>query len=354
MQTIGAGCNGATSCQIRTGGVIFSITSPATATLSGTVSTGTVFWYLSSGQTLTAGYSGPTTITCSAGCAVNTGVTAFPADSIPLWQTTFTANVWDAINFATMDKRAVYSRDIIAAGPGVVSSSNASTGVQTLSTDPTVVPRYFADSGAPTSTCTAGRDFYTDLTNLHLYFCDAANTWKQADGRTDVENFLLADDTAAAAAPLAAYSSVTAARFTATGPNSISYAVAGFPLSVNDAVMVTKKASPTWSGAAGTVDVSLVASNADGASAGGSWTLNIYAGCAAANDAYSYGSATAISTTPVGLNNFQTYSVSGINLPGSCAANRPIQFWVQRAADTGGTTGVHPFMISMEVVIRGN
>ena len=187
---------------------------------------------------------------------VNTGITAFPADSIPLWQTTFTLNTWDAVNFATMDKRAVYSRDVIAAGPGVVSSSNASTGVQTLSTDPTAVPRYFADSGAPTSTCTAGRDFYTDLTNLHLYFCDAANTWKQADGRTDVENFLLAGDTTAAAAPLAAYSSATAARFTATGPNSIAYAVAGFPLAVNDAVMVTKKASPTWSGAAGTIDVS--------------------------------------------------------------------------------------------------
>jgi hypothetical protein len=130
--------------------------------------------------------------------------------------------------------------------------------------------------------------------------------------------------------------------------------VAGFPLAVNDAVMVTQKASATWSGAAGTVDVSLVASNADGASAGGSWTLNIYAGCAAANGAYTFGSATAISTTPVGLNNFQTYSATGINLPGSCAANQPMQFWVQRAADTGGTTGVHPFAISMEVVIRGN
>jgi hypothetical protein len=167
---------------MRIGTALFTMTAPVTLTLSGTSNNGTVFWYLSSSQTLTAGQSSATTMTCSSGCSVVTGIVAFPPDSTPLWQTTFTANVWDPINLATMDKRAIYSRDVIAAGSGVMSASNPSTGVQTLSTDPTQVPRYFTGSGAPSTNCMAGRDFYTDTSGLTLYFCDAANTWKQASG----------------------------------------------------------------------------------------------------------------------------------------------------------------------------
>jgi hypothetical protein len=118
--------------------------------------------------------------------------------------------------------------------------------------------------------------------------------------------------------------------------------------------MVTKKASPTWSGAAGTVDLAVVASNADGAPAAGNWTLNVYAGCAAASGAFSYGTASTISAVPPGLHNFQRYSATALNLPGSCAAGSPMQFWVQRTADSGGTTGVNAFLTSMEVAIRGN
>jgi hypothetical protein len=180
VQTIGGSCAVAAPCQIRLGTQVFTMTAPVTATLSGTSSSGTVYWYLSSAQVLTAGHNSSATLTCSTGCTVATGITAFPADSVPLWQTTFTANVWDPIVLSTMDKRAVYSRNVIAAGNGI--SSNVSGGIQTLSTDPTQSPRYFTGSGAPSSTCTAGRDFYTDTTGLNLYFCDAANIWKQANG----------------------------------------------------------------------------------------------------------------------------------------------------------------------------
>jgi hypothetical protein len=182
VQTLGGVCSNVTPCQIRTGAVLFTMTVPVTVTLGGTPSNGTIFWYLSSLQVLTAGHNSAATLTCSAGCSVATGVTSFPPDSIPLWRTTFVANVLDAISFVAMDKRAIYSRDIIAVGPGVSSVSDPSTGIQTFSTDPTQVPRYFTGSGAPSGTCTAGRDFYTDTTGLNLYFCDAANTWKQVSG----------------------------------------------------------------------------------------------------------------------------------------------------------------------------
>jgi hypothetical protein len=404
VQTLGALCSGATPCQIRTATAFFVMAAPVTLTISGTVTSGTVFWYLSSSQVLTAGHNTGATLSCSAGCSVATGITSFPPDSLPLWQTTFTASVWDVLNPSMMDKRAIFSRTLIAAGPGISSASDPSTGIQTLSTDPTLVPRYFTGAGLPALTCSAGRDFYvdttaqllyfcsglntwkqstdpltvaryfsgvgapaitcttardfyTDTSNQHLYFCDAANTWKQADpgSRTDAQNFVLAGSSAAGGGVASAtYTSVAAATFSATGPNSISYTVAGLPLASNGAVMVAKKASPTWSGAAGTVDLAVVATNADGVPAAGNWTLTVYAGCAAANGVFSYGTASTISAVPPGLHNFQRYSTTALNLPASCAANSPMQFWVQRAADTGGTTGVNAFLTAMEVVMRGN
>jgi hypothetical protein len=404
VQTLGALCSGTTPCQIRTGSAFFVLTAPVMATLSGTGANGTVFWYLSSTQVMTAGHNSAATLTCSAGCSVATGITSFPPDSVPLWQTTFTANVWDVITPLTMDRRAVFSRNVIASGAGVSSAFDPTTGIQTVSTDPTLTPRYFAGSGAPVLTCTAGRDFYVDqaaqslyfcsatntwkqapdpltvprysaasgapsgpcaagrdfyvdTTNQHLYFCYAANTWKQADGgsRTDVENFILAGESGlTGAAVSASYTSVTPTSFSATGPNSISYSLVGLSLPVNGSVMVAKKASPTWTGAAGTVDLAVVATNADSTPAAGNWTFNVYAGCAAANGAFTYGTASAITAAPPGLHNFQRYLTSGLNLPGTCAANSPMQFWVQRTADSGGATGVNAFLTSMEIVIRGN
>ena len=180
IQTLGAGCSAATPCQIRIGSLVFTMTNPATLTLSGTVTSATVYWYLSPAQVLTAGHNSVATLTCSQGCKVASGITAFPADSVPLWQTTFASNAWDAIAPATMDKRAFLSRNVIAPGDGIASVADSATGAQILSTDPTIVPRYFTGSGAPSMNCTAGRDFFIDTSGAHLYFCSSANTWTQA------------------------------------------------------------------------------------------------------------------------------------------------------------------------------
>jgi len=182
IQTIGALCSAMTPCQTRTGSSgFFTMTAPATITLSGSSSSGTVFTYVSSLQVLSVGHSSAATLTCS-GCTVVPGITAFPPDSIPLLQTTFVANVWDVITPA-MDKRPSLSNSVTAAGSGVSSAYDPVSGIQTLSTDPTLTPRYFSGFGVPGAlTCAAGRDFYTDKTNLHVYFCPTANTWVQADG----------------------------------------------------------------------------------------------------------------------------------------------------------------------------
>lgn len=180
IQKLGTSCSNVTPCQIRTGSVVFTLTTPVTGTLTGASTSGAVFWYLSPSLVLTAGHNSAVTLTCSAGCTIASGITAFPPDATPLWQTTFTNNVWDGIDPATMDKRAFLSRNVIVPGAGVSSASDPTTGIQTLSTDPTIMPRFFTGSGAPAGNCTTGRDLYTDTSGAHLYFCSSTNAWTQA------------------------------------------------------------------------------------------------------------------------------------------------------------------------------
>jgi len=176
VETMCASCSSTTPGILYVGVVPFIATVPVTVGISGTVTSGTVYWYLSSLQVLTAGHNSAATLTGSAGIAVATGVTGFPVDSVPLWVSTFAANNWDSTNEGTMDKRPFLGRTVIAVGPGMASSSDPSTGVQTLSTDPLTSARFFTGSGAPSGNCTAGRDFYTSAVP-HLYWCSAANTW---------------------------------------------------------------------------------------------------------------------------------------------------------------------------------
>ena len=165
---------------------MLSVTAPITLTLgSGTLSD-SIYWYATASGVF-AGYNSANSYTCS-GCTAAASTIAFPdpsiAGAVPLWLTTVasgTPATFSAITEA-MDKRSVYSSIAITQGSGIGIVNNPSTGVDTISTDPNQVPRYFTGSGAPAGSCSAGRDFYTDTTGLNLYWCDAANTWKQANG----------------------------------------------------------------------------------------------------------------------------------------------------------------------------
>lgn len=85
-----------------------SIFSAATGTLSGSSASGTVYVYVTSGGVLTMGHNAAWTLTCS-GCTTATGVSAFPADSIPLATWTVTSTTWDTSGGT--DYRALNSVD---------------------------------------------------------------------------------------------------------------------------------------------------------------------------------------------------------------------------------------------------
>jgi hypothetical protein len=92
--TIGPSCSTApNNCFLTYGALTKDLTSSATATIaSGT--TDTAYVYVTSGGTLTVG-TNTAGITCS-GCTSTTGITAFPANTIPLWTWTIVAGEWTA------------------------------------------------------------------------------------------------------------------------------------------------------------------------------------------------------------------------------------------------------------------
>ena len=86
--TIGTGCTVQKPCNVRFGNTVSSFQNTATVTLSG-AGTGQAFIYVSSSGVLTVGHM--LAVACSGGCAAQTGISSFPADSIPLYRWTATA-----------------------------------------------------------------------------------------------------------------------------------------------------------------------------------------------------------------------------------------------------------------------
>jgi hypothetical protein len=92
--TLGSGCSSTAPCQVDFIGVgTCSITASSTATSS--AGSDTAYIYLTPACTLTVGHNTGSNLTCSAGCTVVTGITAFPASAVQLATATRTAGVWD-------------------------------------------------------------------------------------------------------------------------------------------------------------------------------------------------------------------------------------------------------------------
>ena len=174
-QAIGSLCSPTTPCQTRTDTVQFLLTQASSVSISGTSSSGAVYWYVTAGGILTVGHNTGATLTCLQNCQVATSITKFPSGSIPLWISSFTSNAWNPV-VETMDDRAFISHHVIYPGSGIASTSDPTTGIQTLTTDSTIVPRYFTGASTPTQTCAQGRDFYTDTVTSQTWTCAMVGT----------------------------------------------------------------------------------------------------------------------------------------------------------------------------------
>lgn len=132
---IGSNCSTSAPCLLRFGSVVYTFTSAATLTLTG--GSGTAYIHLSQSGTLTAGIpSSGMSATCS-GCSVVSGITSFPAASLPIYQWTASSGVWAA---SGADARSILSagRSFVA-GTGITISESGSQ--VTISRSAQTVPR---------------------------------------------------------------------------------------------------------------------------------------------------------------------------------------------------------------------
>lgn len=166
--TIGANCLAIVPCNIRFGGLAYSLTGPVTVSLTG--GTGDAFVYLASSGTLTVGHS--LTLTCSGVCSAQSGITAFPTDAIPLFTWHATNGTWDD-NGA--DQRAFLSSKDVIPGTGILTTENL--GHTTIAADPSVIGMKTTPPSTSSSSCTAG--MWASDSNYY-YVCVTPNTWLRA------------------------------------------------------------------------------------------------------------------------------------------------------------------------------
>jgi hypothetical protein len=167
--TIGANCSTSTPCVVRFGALAYSFASSAAATIS--AGSGLAFIYVSSAGVLTVGHN--VTVSCNGGCTAQSGVTAFPADAVPLFTWSATGGLWDANGGA--DQRAFLSSKSVTAGVGITSTEVS--GKTLLSADTSVIGLRTATPGTSSTGCTAG-SWATD--GSFFYLCTSTNLWRRA------------------------------------------------------------------------------------------------------------------------------------------------------------------------------
>ena len=167
--SIGANCSAATPCNVRFGSVLYSFSGGATVSISG--GTGMAYIYVASTGALTVGHN--LTASCSGACVLQSGVTSFPADAIPLFTWSATNGTWDVAGGA--DQRALLSSKSIIASTGLTGVE--SSGKTVIAVDSNVVGLKTSAPATSSSACTMG-SWATD--SSYYYLCVSANSWRRA------------------------------------------------------------------------------------------------------------------------------------------------------------------------------
>jgi hypothetical protein len=166
---IGTGCSPATPCNVHFGSTVYSFTSGATATVSGTA-TGVLYVYVATTGTLMVGSN--LAVACT-GCTSQSGVTSFPPDSVLLGTWSVTNGSLDITG--GQDFRALLGTKNLVAGSGIVSTDT--NGAAVLSVDTTLVGVRVSVPPSSTAACQAGSWSYDAN---YVYVCVASNSWRRA------------------------------------------------------------------------------------------------------------------------------------------------------------------------------
>lgn len=167
--SIGANCSLSTPCNVRFGSTVYSIISGATASL--TAGTGVAYVFVSSSGIVTVGHS--LTLSCPSGCTAQSGVTSFPADSIPLYTWSATNGAWD-LNGGS-DQRAFADAKVVQ--PGIGLASTEVSGKTIISVDATVIGIRASVPATSSAPCTAGS---WAMDTSYYYICVSSSAWRRA------------------------------------------------------------------------------------------------------------------------------------------------------------------------------
>jgi hypothetical protein len=113
------------------------------------------------------------TISCTSNCTSQSGVTAFPPDSIPLFTWSATNGTWD-VNGGT-DLRAFQSTKSVQPGAGLTSIESG--GATILSADPTLLGIRTAAPASSSAVCTTGS---WAMDTGYFYICVSSGSWRRA------------------------------------------------------------------------------------------------------------------------------------------------------------------------------
>lgn len=165
--TVGASCSPTVPCSVRFGGVTYAFTSGATVSLFG--GSGTAYFYVTSSGMLTVGHN--LSLSCASGCVAQSGTTAFPADSLPLFMWTATNGTWDP---AGLDQRAFLSTRNVVGMLGITTTDNQ--GQTQIAPDPAVISLRVGVPATAASAC-SGSSWATD--GSYFYLCTGTNQWRR-------------------------------------------------------------------------------------------------------------------------------------------------------------------------------
>jgi hypothetical protein len=147
--------------------MVYPFTVSATATI--TAGSGMAYVYVSNNGLLMVGHS--MTVSCSSGCTAQSGVTAFPPNSIPLSTWSATNGAWDSSGGT--DWRAFQSAAAISTGAGLTSVT--SYGQTQIGVDTGAISLRVAAPLTSTDTCALG-SWAMDAS--FVYLCYATNQWQ--------------------------------------------------------------------------------------------------------------------------------------------------------------------------------
>jgi hypothetical protein len=134
--TIGNECSLAKPCTFRAGGVLREITGPASVSLQSAPAAGNLFIYLTAEGNLELGHSPNLSVSCG-GCTVQSGLTGFPENSIPLYRWAAGTPAGELAS-EPIDLRSSFEEDFVEAGFGLTSALSVS-GARRLSVLPGVL-----------------------------------------------------------------------------------------------------------------------------------------------------------------------------------------------------------------------